>query len=345
MTAGSINTRELDAVFPQLAPFERPTRLLGGSLNFVWRVHCATGSVVVKRAPPYVASLPHLPLSSRRLLFEAGALRLFEDGPLKHMVSDAARPPHLLGLDEASSLLVEEDVGPGSDLSDALDDVLALSRLGTFIGDLHRETADSPDLARQFDNADVQRARLETQYAHIAEFAMRAGADDAVTLGDSAVALGRRFLAPGRCLVMGDLWPPSVLPRATGVRIIDWELAHFGSPAQDVGHLLAHLTLCGAIENSAETATAAMSQFLIAYRKALGSQLPVLWDPEVARDTGLHFGAELLARAWGPFRMVALETSPDLRRAVTEHGLMALRHPASVVGSDLRSRGHQNGRA
>lgn len=327
MTLASLDGRELSAAFPGLGPFAEPVRLAGGSLNFVWRVASARGSVVVKRAPPFVASLPHVPLSPRRLLLEAAALRLFDGGPLRHVASEAARPPRLLALDEARSLLVEEDVGDGGDLATALDDVLALDRLGTFVGTLHRETIGSTVLARQFDNADVQRARLETQYARVAELAAHAGADDAPMLGGTAVALGNRLLEPGRCLVMGDLWPASVLPRDAGLRIIDWELAHYGNPAQDVAHLLAHLLIREAIDPSLD-ASAAISRFLRAYVDAVGSQRSQLWSRDVVLDAGVHLGAELLARAWGPFRVA--DDHPRARAIAAERGISALRRPEEV---------------
>ena len=299
---GSLTLVDADRAFPRLAPFRRLTPLHGGSLNYVWRAEAAQGSLILKRAPPHVASVPEIALSERRLLIEARALKLFAPGaPLDFLATDAARPPHFLGFCRRAWLLAEEDLGDGPDASEVLAEGSRFSRLGTFIGLLHRVTAGDRRIARRLANPEVQRTRFESQYAHVGKFAERAGAPDASALGRVARAVGQRFLEPGRCLVMGDLWPASLLVRGGGFRIIDWELAHFGNPAQDLGHLVAHLTMWGVVKHQEEDAGEAIAGLLRAYRDVLGSFTPGLLDDEVLTDTAVHFGAELLARTWGPF--------------------------------------------
>jgi len=331
---GQLSAQTLDAAFPHRAPFSSPVFVSGGFLNFVWRVTAASGSVIVKRAPPFAASAPELSLSPRRLLLEARALRQFEHGPLDRLTTDGVRPPRLLGFSRRAWLLLEEDVGEGPDLSHSLRDLTVFSRLGAFIAGLHRETEGVPLFRRQFANVDIQQARLASQYGQVGAFAGRAGASDAAALGAVALDLGRRLVEPGRCLVMGDLWPASVLPRASGVRLIDWEFATYGSPAQDVGHLVAHLMLLGLTD---ERAPRASDVFLTAYRAGLGPRSCALWDEGVHRDAGIHLGCELLARAWGPFRASAGLHEIDRARA-TSSALAALRQPGAVAVLDPLTR-------
>lgn len=330
---GELTIEEADCAFPRLAPFRSLTPLHGGSLNYVWRAAREQGSVILKRAPAHVATHPEIPLSARRLLIEARALRLFEPGaPLALLATDAARPPHILGFCRRAWLLAEEDLGDGPDASDVLANRPGFSRLGTFIGLLHRITAGDRRIARRLANPEVQRTRFETQYANVGQFVARAGANDAEALGQVARAVGLRFMEPGRCLVMGDLWPASLLVRSGGFRLIDWELAHYGNPAQDLGHLAAHLTMWGLVRHQRAEASAAISEFLQAYGSELGSLAARLLDEEVLSDASVHFGAELLARVWGPFAqsgpLEGLGTDSATARETTAMALEALRAPS-----------------
>lgn len=326
-----LSAQTLDAAFPHLAPFSAPVLLSGGFLNFVWRVNAASGSAIAKRAPPWAASVPEVSLSPKRLLLEARALRQFEHAPLNGLTTAGVRPPRLLGFCRKAWLLLEEDVGAGPDLSEALRDQALFSQLGAFIAGLHRETFGSAIFRRRFANVDIQRARLASQYGHVGAFAELSGAQDAEALGAGARDLGRRLVEPGRCLVMGDLWPASVLPRPDGLRLIDWEFATYGSPAQDVGHLVAHLVLLGLTN---EPAQGAIEAFLTAYRAGLGSRFGELWDEGVHRDAGVHLGCELLARVWGPFRASA-GLHETARFRATSEALTAMRQPGGVPALEV----------
>ncbi len=201
---------------------------------------------------------------------------------------------------------------------------------------LHARTLHAPRLKARFRNVDVQRTRLASQYAQVGTFAASAGAEDAARLGAEATKLGERLLLAGRCLVMGDLWPASVLVRGSTLGLIDWELATFGQPAQDVAHLLAHIVMLGVVRAQEGRAERASEALLKTYRAAASERFPALWDEQAVRDAGLHFGSELLARAWGPFQaggpLSGQGASAYAHRQVTELGLSALRAPRDVSG-------------
>jgi len=280
----------------------------GGALNQVCRVRGARRTVVFKCAPPHVASQPDTPLSATRLGFEAEALRRFRDDPVFRDLASPARPPALVHHDARRNFLLMEDLEGALPLDRALAEGRAPSdagaRLGACIGALHRASAGRQDLARAFDNRPVQRTRFDVQYAAAARWAEAAGAaaDQLPAIDANAVALGERLLGPGRCWIMGDLWPPSILCRDRALHAIDWEFAHFGQPLQDRAHFLAHCRMHAIAAGDAEVAgrfRRCGRDFDRAYREALGeSDL----DPDAdRRDTRVHFGAEILMRVLGPF--------------------------------------------
>lgn len=318
--------------------------LEGGFLNFVWRVRGEgrPQSVIVKQAPPFVATLPEVRLDSRRARFEAEALQaLGPGGELSRLSSDAVRPPVLVAYDDERKLLVLEDLGElpglGEHLGAGRGPGSLPTTLGRFIGGLHGTTFRSERLAARFCNSSAQQTRNEVQYGRIGEFLRQAGIEDSGALGRRAAALGERLLEPGACLIMGDLWPPSVLVDGDRVRVIDWELVHFGNPAQDTAHLGAHLWMEAHRAESEET-SAAFSEtwrgFLDSYSSALGPRGVELWTSAVRVDAALHFACEILARTVGPFRKGhRYDGLPLGDAAVREAVSLAVRHlesPADV---------------
>ena len=302
---------------PHFAPADAPERLGGGLLNEVWRVPGQRGSrprsVIAKHAPPHIASRPEVPLDSERIAFEALALGAFAPGgALEELAGEAARPPRPYAFDESAHLLLMEDVGTPPALDEwlrtsppASEAEAAGKQLGNFIGQLHARTAGDPAFRDAFDNRAMQETRLTVQYRAVGDLCEAAGLDDAETLGRRVEALGERFIQSGTCFVMGDLWPPSILMAEEGARLIDWELCHYGRPAQDVAHLAAHLWMQAHRAPSPEARAAVEAfreAFFDAYHDVLGKARTALLTPQALADCGLHFGAEILVRALGPFQ-------------------------------------------
>jgi len=283
---------------PPLEPLE------GGLLNGVWRARSERCSVVVKRAPPHVAAAPEIPLDPARLRFEADALALFAPGgALRDLARNGVTPPCPLAFDARSATLAMEDCGNGPDLfslrENEEDGERVGAALGRFIGGLHRETLGRAEYARRFDNRPIQEARSETQYRAAHRHATQSGAGKTTVrrIRENAAALARFLEEPGRCLIMGDLWPASVLLRSDGLRLVDWEFAHYGRPLQDCAHFAAHCWMLEARGASRRI----WPSFAAAYRAALGASFDRLWTTDDARMARLHAGAEILARAAGPF--------------------------------------------
>jgi 5-methylthioribose kinase len=124
-------------------------------------------------------------------------------------------------------------------------------------------------------------------------------------MGVAAVTYGELLQRSGKVVVMGDLWLPSVIVSGDDLRIIDWELAHYGHPSQDVGHLAAHLWMHMHRPPSASTAENAMNMlkgFLENYRIALGEEFNRIFGSEGLQESSIHFGSEILARTVGTFQ-------------------------------------------
>jgi len=294
-------------------------RLTGGYVNHVFRVvfgaacgvRAGTPSVIVKHAPAYVAALPSVALSPRRLEMEARCLReLGPEGQLFDVVSELVRAPCMIDFDVHAHVLIMEDLGVLPDLAQyALQggdlDAHGL-QLGAFVGRLHARSRALPQLLRELDNRDVQEVRQRTQYQQVEQWLGDAGIADAAVAGARARELGQRFLLPGHCLVMGDLWPRSILIDERVLRVIDWELAHAGDPAQDLGHIAAHLWMQA--QRAPTTARAHAIDALHGkiwqgYGAALAAlQAADLLTHQVLRAADMHAACEVFARVLGPFR-------------------------------------------
>lgn len=323
----------------RLEPQGEPEVLSGGSLNRVWRVRADGGSVIVKHAPPFVATAPQIPLDQTRLLFEAGALaRLAADQLGSPPAEPVVRAPQLLDLDRDTCTMIIEDVGSGPHLGALLEtdpsSIRAAGDVGRFIGNLHRRTRGVSAFTQSFNNAPMQRTRRELQYLGVGEQLASAGVTDARALGRRAGELGARLVQPGVCLTMGDLWPPSILPRGDHTYLIDWELCHYGHPLQDVAHLLAHLWMYeqrGGSPATRDRVRAAGERFIDGYRASVGEAGAVLWPPSERIDAAVHFGCELVMRTLGPFSTGYLydglgPTHPLVREAIA-HAVHHLREP------------------
>lgn len=295
-----------------------PQPLQGGYLNYVWRVrgtaNSASRSLIIKHAPSYIATMPDIPLEPGRILIETNALTAFgPQGACSAVASSAIRPPHLFDFDASQHLLIMEDVGQHVDLGAWLrqgrqgsqKSRLVGAQLGEFIGRLHLLSYGEQQLAPLFANHSIQQTRLEVQYRAIEQLAVKCALSDAKMLGERAVALGQEFLLPGSCVIMGDLWPPSLLMTSARLYVIDWELAHFGQPAQDIGHLVAHLWMQRHRAPNRESAAQAdilLQSVLQSYRSTLGSLFESIFGTKGIHQSSIHFGAELLVRTVGAFQ-------------------------------------------
>lgn len=312
MTHSQDVTAYLRKRLPRIDITGPPTPLSGGYLNHVWRVPTAADPLVVKYAPPHIASDPSVALDSSRIAFEARSLALFDPrGTLSGIPTAWMRTPYVLDFDARAHVLVMEDVGPHHLLDRWLPATQpdaaqhAGTMLGHFVGALHARTFGDVHLAMLLDNVPVQTVRQDLQYEAVGDLLVGFGVSDGAALGRVAAELGTTLLEPGQCVIMGDLWPRSILVVQEGLRLIDWEFAHFGRPAQDIGHLAAHIWMLHHRARYAEkqaVVAAFWTSFTAAYREALGVHLFMFRATELVEQSSVHFGAEILMRIAHPFK-------------------------------------------
>jgi len=315
---------------PHLNISKPPIPLKGGLMNHVWQVPCEPDPVILKHAPPYIATVPEIELDDSRIIFEAEALQAFlGEGDLSNIPSALIRPPHLLFRHDESHVILLEDIGDSVDLAVWLGHSKHTTEkfgalLGRFIGALHRESFNKPAFAQRFDNHAIQKTRYNVQYESIGPLCHGAGIEDAEDLGLKARQLGTRLLQEGSCLIMGDLWPASVHVTPNGLRIIDWEFVHYGNPAQDIAHFSSHLwMLQHRLPECKDAVHSFWDNFAASYVAEIESIHDVLWTSPVYEDASIHFGSEILVRTIGPFKQSYLydnlpDNDPLLNEAISQ---------------------------
>lgn len=322
--------RRLQSEFPDLFPLEQVSALSGGYLNHLWRAEGKEFSMVLKYYPPHIASMPGVALDQSRMNFEASALRLLSRGKLSQLCNDRVSSPYLALVEPKEHLVVMEDIGNHPHLGEWLwqiqdeSDILTKATdLGYFLAQLHNKSAQLEELKNSHFNLPVQQTRYELQY-QLQDILPKTAlsVQTQAQCYKKIKSLGELFLEPGVCLVMGDLWPNSVMVKPEGLRLIDWEFSHFGYPAQDVGHLSAHLWMRyhrAPLESLAQQVKLFFDRFLNTY---LSEASPELLTPQERKRLPLHFGTEILIRTLGAFQSGYLyeglrPTNPILQEAVS----------------------------
>jgi 5-methylthioribose kinase len=166
---------------------------------------------------------------------------------------------------------------------------------GDLLGSIHFQTFDHPALADGplADTVVFDQLRLDPFYRTIAR------------VHPEVVAPVEALLAPpsdlpGRCFVHADFSPKNILVHAGGLTLVDFETAHAGDPAYDLGFVLCHLLLKSAHATSAAAPApdgSLIDAFLEAYRQRINT-LP--FDRNALdRRAAAHAAACALARVDG----------------------------------------------
>ncbi len=305
-------------------------RLGGGPYSEVWRVDGAP-MTVLKMFTDRSVENPAFELTMERARYEAAALQLLEhDDELRALGTRWVVTPSFVHADFRAGMLAmthldhQTDIGVGLVQGDV--DEHQVSRLGTWLGVLHRQTRHRMDLLRRFKNIGVQRTRLRVRYATVETVLRDADVpippDRLREAGRRALALGRSLIQPGECLVMGDLGPNSVLAMGDRLGVIDWEFAHFGRPLQDVAHFAAHLWL---IADTCEDRLGsvrlhnARGAFLEAYFRAA-----FVWDEDEHAAAAIHAGCEIITRTFGALHDDSLYPDIGARQAAAARAIDAI---------------------
>jgi 5-methylthioribose kinase len=198
-------------------------------------------------------------------------------------------------------------------------------RAGGLLATVHAATRDHPALAGRLSDTTVfDELRVDPFYRTIA----RVHPEIAPQVEALIASMSR---APYRCLVLADFSPKNMLVHSGGLTLVDFETAHAGDPAYDLGFVLSHLYLKAFRAGDLEPGRPGgkpyldlIAEFLNAYRAndavaalagphPLGDSPPVEW----------HTAACMLARVDGKSPVDYLDE--DTRQAVRTRCLEVLR--------------------
>jgi 5-methylthioribose kinase len=181
---------------------------------------------------------------------------------------------------------------------------------GELLGNVHARSASVPDLATAFaDRSFFTELRVEPYLLHAAN----RHPDLAGELG----WLADKLLDPGICLVHGDFSPKNLLVTpASGLLLLDHEVAHWGQPAFDLAFVLSHLCLKGIHLRSVACVDAA-ADVVDAYRRA-----STVADAATGTLGARTLAGLLLARVDGKSRVGYLTEEQDEMVRILAAGLL-----------------------
>lgn len=302
----------------------------------VWRVPGQPAPLIVKTPPEEGEGC-----DPAGLLFAARSLDVLgPTGALADVSSPEVRPPRLVDFDDDALVLVEEDAGDHADLGTWLTEGRPVQRvgqrLGRFIGTLHAESRRQEALAALFENPAFAGRPGTGGYEPLAERCRAAGLEQA---GEVLSYLDTTVLVEpeAECLVVGNLRPSGVLVLPHGLRLVDWAAAHFGSPAEDVGYLSAHLWMRihrAPSVHAAVQASLVLRDFLEAYAAALVTHPGQGFSEADVQACALYFGTTLLRSAvatqQGDSLYVTLPIESPIVQEAVAIAVRHLRYPADV---------------
>jgi 5-methylthioribose kinase len=212
--------------------------LSGGVSNIVLRVDVAGGSpFVIKQCRERLRVAMDWRARLDRIWCEVATLELLDT------ILPAGTVPRILFVDRPNYLFAmtcapDDAVTWKSHLMAGRVDLEIAERLGTILGTIHAEAPRSPILtARLADTSLFDELRVDPYYRMVA----RAHPDLAQAI-DALVASMKRPERE-RTLVLGDFSPKNILVHSDGLILLDFECAHAGDPAFDLGFFLSHLLL------------------------------------------------------------------------------------------------------
>jgi 5-methylthioribose kinase len=192
-------------------------------------------------------------------------------------------------------------------------------RAGVVLGTVHRATRAHPVLTGRLADTEVfDQLRIEPFYRTIARV-------HPSIAGRIAALIVSMPAAPSHCLVLADFSPKNILVHSRGLTLVDFETAHAGDPAFDLGFFLSHLLLKAvrAARNGGRAIAEPYLAVTASFRDAYGAVAPGD-DLGLDRRASAHAAACALARIDGTSPVDYLDTAA--RDAVRRFALTALAH-------------------
>jgi aminoglycoside phosphotransferase (APT) family kinase protein len=291
----------------------------------VYRVDSPTHHWVVKQAMPELRVAATWFADPRRAITEARALKLLgtltpsmvpqliDADPETFSLTMTAAPPTWKNWKSVLLGAPDDQQSFASDLKD----VAAV--LGTTLGTWHRETWGREDVAAEFsDGESFEQLRVIPFHRAIA--ALYPEFDERIDL------LIDTITTRAECLVHGDFSPKNILTGATGIWVLDFEVARFGAAVFDLAFLAHHLAMKALVRPTfASDFSDAFEVFLREYRIALGRELDLT-------TLGWHSAVLLLSRVDGVSRAQYLSEN---QRSVARLAAMTVLSSSNGSGTEF----------
>lgn len=273
-------------------PVERPASAEGlgwGVSNVVIRVEVEGGpTFVVKQSRERLRTKAYWASRLDRVWSERDALAL-----LGTVLAEGAVPRVLFSVPEdylfAMTAAPAESVVWKEQLLGGVVEPDVARRAGVILGRMHTQLRDHPGLSgRLADTTVFDELRVDPFYRAIA----RAHPDLKPEVDDLIAGMAR---APDRTFVHADFSPKNILVHRRGLTVVDFETAHAGDPAFDVGFFLSHIAL-KAFRAGADEARylGLVEPFWDGYRAEAGPG-----HPDLSARSTRHAAACMLARVDG----------------------------------------------
>ena len=185
-------------------------------------------------------------------------------------------------------------------------------RAGAILGRMHTKLRDHPGLnGRLADRTVFDELRVEPFYRTVA----RAHPDLATPIADLIAAMAN---APDRTFVHADFSPKNILVHRRGLTVVDFETAHAGDPAFDIGFFLSHLSLKGLrAGRDAGRTFALVAPFWDGYHSEAGPG-----HPDLSERVTRHAAACMLARVDGTSPVEYLSDDDRVRVRAAARGIL-----------------------
>ncbi|KAJ6620354.1 kinase-like domain-containing protein [Mycena sp. CBHHK59/15] len=292
-------------------------------------------SIVLKYAPPFVASDPAQPMSVHRQVIEGNALLYLTDSSeIKALLSDFPylKIPELVHHDTKANVLWITDLGESLTLSKFLCSQPPpasatvhniASTLGTFIAKFWIITSyPAPGTIELFARRRDDQGNPAAFLAETARSVMAlCGVLDAEVLAERVAEAMQAEKRLEPCLGMVDLWPGSIIINPDGTRgLVDWEYFGLSTPGAEVGMFVAHLHLILLDNNTPADVSAVVRSFVAIFLDNYGTHAPTI-SPYFKRQALIAYGREMVTA----IEFFAAELDEPSRKRVLDKGIWSLR--------------------
>ena len=289
--------------------------LAGGVSNIVLRVEAAERQFVVKQSRPQLRTRDAWFSDIDRVYREQEVMEVLHPllpPPTVPAVLHVDRDRHVFVMQHAprdARVWKEQLLAGDTDLATA-------EQAGRILGRIHEVTGQNPEKVRGFADRNVfVQLRVDPFYRRVQE--RRPETADAVA------PLIEEVMTRAEALCHGDFSPKNLLVSSEGLTLVDYETAHLGDPAMDLGFFFSHLLL-----KTVKHASQRQRYFELTRAAWRGYAAEVHFRPveEMVRRGVGHLAVCLLARIDGTSPVDYLPGTPE-REAVRRLGRSLLWQP------------------